>query len=163
MQWGMRRVDDTRIKDSADTAFEFMREIFHGISRQQDDALLHTELSMAQVKALVAIGKTGEPPVGVVAKELNIGLSAASQIVERLVRAGLVERRPNTSDRRVIQCHLSDEGDQIWRKFRAGPQILRQWLQQLTVDELTALEKGLGALAQQVRNSRREGDDMKWD
>ena len=156
-------MDGTKTEDGADTVIQLMRAVFLGVSQQQDDALLHTELSMAQVKALVAIAKTGEPPIGLVAKELNIGLSAASQIVERLVRAGLVERRPSPSDRRVTQCHLSDEGTQIWQKFSAGPQMLRKWLQQLAPDELSALEKGLDALVRQVRTSRLEGEDGKWE
>lgn len=152
-------MEEMRTGASTHTTLELMREIFRGLSQPQDEAWLHTELSMAQVKALVAIGKDGDPSIGVVAKELNVGLSAASQIVERLVRAGLVERRPHPHDRRITQCVLSVEGDQMLNSFQRGPRLLRERLESLAPADLERLEQGLAALAKAMRNSGREGDD----
>ena len=143
----------------AETTLNLMREVFRGLAKRQDEAWLHTELSMAQVKALVAIGKDQDPPVGVVAKELGIGLSAASQIVERLVKAGLVERRAHPSDRRVTQCLLSHEGASALEQFQSGPRLLQSWLEQLDADDLENLEKGLSALVSHVRNQHSGGDE----
>jgi DNA-binding MarR family transcriptional regulator len=137
---------------------ELMREIFRGMTQQQDEALLHTDLSMAQVKALLAVGKEGDPSMGMVAKELNIGLSAASQIVERLVKAGLVERRPNPSDRRITQCVLSPEGERLWQRLRTGSQRLRLIVERLAPDDLASLERGLSALANEIQVARVEGE-----
>ncbi len=152
-------MDEIRLKSTAETTLELMREIFRGLSQPQDEAWLHTELSMAQVKALLAIGKDGDPSIGVVAKELNVGLSAASQIVERLVRAGLVERRPHPHDRRVTQCVLSAEGDHMVSSFQRGPRLLRERLESMDPKDLQRLEQGLAALAQAIRSNGREGDD----
>ncbi|MCY0899242.1 MAG: MarR family winged helix-turn-helix transcriptional regulator [Firmicutes bacterium] len=142
----------------AETVLNLMRDVFRGLSQYQEDAFLHTELSMAQVKALLAIGKDGDPSVGVVAKELDIGLSSASQVVERLVKAGLVERRPHPHDRRMTQCVLTPQGEALRRRFQAGPRLIREWLERLTPEELTQLEYGLGALARVAAESQREGD-----
>lgn len=152
-------MDKTRLETRADTTLELMREIFRGLSQPQDEAWLHTELSMAQVKALLAIGKDGDPSIGVVAKELNVGLSAASQIVERLVRAGLVERRPHPHDRRVTQCVLSAEGDHMLSSFQRGPRLLRERLQSMDPQDLRCLEQGLTALAKAIRHGGHEGED----
>lgn len=146
------------LSDGTDETLELMRRIFRGMTQQQDEALLHSDLSMAQVKALVAIGKDGDPSVGTVAKELNIGLSAASQVVERLVKSGLVERQPHPSDRRVTQCVLSAEGEKLWQRFRMGSQRLRQLLERLSPGDLQSLKRGLSALAAEIRVAQEKGD-----
>jgi DNA-binding MarR family transcriptional regulator len=44
------------------------------------------------------------------AKQLGVGESAATAVVERLVKQGLVVRRDDPSDRRIVRLALSDEG-----------------------------------------------------
>lgn len=151
-------MNHTQVSAGTDKTLALMREVFRGISEQQDEALLHTELSMAQIKALLAISKDGDPSVGGVAKELKIGLSAASQIVERLVKAGLVERRAHPSDRRVIQCVLTPQGQVVVERFQTGPRLLRQWLKHMDPNGLTQLQQGLTALVQVIRENRIEGE-----
>lgn len=150
--------ENAKVTKRTDETLELMREIFRGMTQQQDEALLHTDLSMAQVKAILAIGKQHDPSMGGIAKELNIGLSAASQIVERLVKAGLVERQSHPSDRRITQCVLSTEGERMWRHFRTGSQRLRQWVDRLAADDLASLERGLSALVREVRKAQSEGE-----
>ncbi len=142
-----------------DMTLELMREIFYGVSQRQDDALLQTELSLAQIKALVAIGKGGEPSVGVIARKLNIGLSAASQIVERLVKANLVERRAHPRDRRIIQCALTAQGTAVFERFQSGPRRLAQWLDAMQERDLKKLQQGLSALVQVIRSHQDKGDE----
>lgn len=150
----MSKVGDTEIKTRADTTLDLMREIFRGVAEQRSEAWLHTDLSMAQVKALVVIGKGAEPSVGDVAKELGIGLSAASQIVDRLVKADLVERQPHPHDRRVTRCVLTGTGNAALRQLQTAPRLVREWLERLSPEDLASLERGLGALARQARKSR---------
>jgi DNA-binding MarR family transcriptional regulator len=145
--------------ESVDRVLQAMREIFHELARGQQEMLLHSDLSMAQVKAFMAIAKDGDPSVGVVAKELHIGLSAASQMVERLVKAGLVERRPHPHDRRITQCVLSGRGRELHRQFEARPRMLRAWLERLDGEDLMSLQKGIGALAAVAAGDRREGEE----
>lgn len=147
-----------QVSSPIDATLELMREIFHGVSQRQDDAFLHTELSLAQIKALVAIGKAGEPSVGVMAKKLNIGLSAASQIVERLVKADLVERHAHPSDRRIIQLRLTAQGTAMFERFESGPRRLTQWLDAMDERDLKRLQQGLSALVHVIRSHEDKGD-----
>ncbi|MCY0878764.1 MAG: MarR family transcriptional regulator [Firmicutes bacterium] len=149
---------EINVGSRADAVLNLMRDVFRGLSQYQEDAFLHTELSMAQVKALLAIGKDGDPSVGLVAKELDIGLSSASQVVERLVKAGLVERRPHPHDRRMTQCVLTSQGEALRQRFQAGPRLIRDWLERLAPEDLAALERGLSALARVAQESRQEGE-----
>ena len=54
-----------------------------------------------------------ERPFGELAKQLGVGESAATAVVDRLVRQGLVLRRDDPSDRRVVRLALSDEGHSV--------------------------------------------------
>jgi DNA-binding MarR family transcriptional regulator len=47
------------------------------------------------------------------AKELNISLPAATKIVDRLVRLGLVKREFGSLDRRVVKVALTSKGKKI--------------------------------------------------
>lgn len=53
------------------------------------------------------------------ARELDVGESAATAVVDRLVRQGLVARRDDPSDRRVVRLALSDSGESLVTKLHA--------------------------------------------
>jgi DNA-binding MarR family transcriptional regulator len=53
------------------------------------------------------------------AKELDVGESAATAVVDRLVRQGLVARRDDPTDRRVVRLALSDTGESLVTKLHA--------------------------------------------
>jgi len=54
------------------------------------------------------------------AKELDVGESAATAVVDRLVRQGLVVRRDDPTDRRVVRLALSDTGESLVVKLHAS-------------------------------------------
>jgi len=53
------------------------------------------------------------------AKELDVGESAATAVVDRLVRQDLVVRCDDPSDRRVVRLALSDTGESLVTKLHA--------------------------------------------
>jgi DNA-binding MarR family transcriptional regulator len=59
-------------------------------------------LTAVEHKALGAIVRGGPMPAGALAPQLGVGASAVTGIVDRLVRSGYVERRPDPVDRRRI-------------------------------------------------------------
>ncbi len=109
---------------------------------------LHLDLTMAQLKALLAIAHYGSPTISALAESLGVGLSAASQIVERLVQQRLVERCEDLADRRRAFVHLNSTGQQLAARLREGRrERLRDWISRLSDDDLAALVRGSRALA----------------
>ncbi len=53
------------------------------------------------------------------AKELDVGESAATAVVDRLVRQGLAVRHDDPTDRRVVRLALSDAGESLVTKLHA--------------------------------------------
>lgn len=68
------------------------------------------ELSLAQMSTLWHLHYRGGASISQIRDHLNLSLAATSHLVERLVRAGLVERTENSIDRRHKQVTLTPAG-----------------------------------------------------
>jgi DNA-binding MarR family transcriptional regulator len=82
-----------------------------------------TEVTLPQYRALVVLASRG-PQRGVdLAAELGVNPSTATRLIDRLVKADLVDRRPVRDDRRALLVHLRPAGRrlvaQVWRRRRA--------------------------------------------
>lgn len=112
--------------------------------------LLDLNISMAQLKGLVALGRSHTSTVSELAEQLRIGRSAASLLADRLVVDGLVERAEDTEDRRRTVLRLSQRGEALLTQLRQGRaerNPLPTWLAKLGDHDLVALVQGLQALA----------------
>ena len=116
---------------------------------------LKLDLTMAQFKALVSVERSSGISVCEVGRELSIGESAASLLVDQLVRRGHVGRTTDPADRRRVLLAVTARGEELLRELRQGSrEILNDWLAELGDDDLKALAHGLRALAGTVRASK---------
>lgn len=67
-------------------------------------------LTMTQIRLLYLLLEENERPVGALAQEMGVRPSAVTALTDRLVAAGLIERRRDREDRRVVRVALTDEG-----------------------------------------------------
>lgn len=106
------------------------------------------QLTMAQLKGVIVLGRRGEMPVGSLARELAVGLPAASAVIDRLVQHGMVHRHEDPADRRRTLVRLSPQGEDLLGRLRHGSRdLLRQLLTRIAEEDLSALMRGLRALA----------------
>lgn len=75
------------------------------------------DLPIAQLR-VCSILREGPKPICSLANDLGITASAATQLADRLERAGIVERIAGESDRRVKSLHLTAYGDKIMHDRR---------------------------------------------
>lgn len=59
-------------------------------------------LNAAEHKALGMVVRSGPLPIGSLAPQLGVGITAVTGIVDRLERAGYVRRQPDPADRRRV-------------------------------------------------------------
>lgn len=72
-------------------------------------------VSLAQLQALTVVEEmSGAARVLDIAEGIGVTVGAASKLVDRLERSGLVERRPNPDDRRSSLIALTDEGESAY-------------------------------------------------
>lgn len=77
-----------------------------------DPSHLVAELPVAQLR-VCSILQGGPRMFSAISMELGISVSAATQIADRLERAGLVDRVPGVDDRRTKYLRLSDHGEKM--------------------------------------------------
>jgi DNA-binding MarR family transcriptional regulator len=106
-----------------------------------------TDLTVAQWRALIVIGEHPASAVNAIGKSLGVGLPAASILIDRLVRSGLVNRHRSSTDRRLALCSLTESGNALYQTATQGERQLHDWLAQMSAEDLEALSRGLTALS----------------
>src|SRR6059058_3024196 len=96
---GMRAMSETH-EQIIKTVLESHAAIFRKLRRSVAPGWLQLDLSIAQVRVLFVLTQHPAAPIGTIAQVLGIGLPTASHLVEKLVRAGLVQRAEDPKDRR---------------------------------------------------------------
>jgi DNA-binding MarR family transcriptional regulator len=105
------------------------------------------ELTIAQVRALHAIGERPGCTMSELAARLGVGLSAATGLVDRLVQRGLVERAADRMDRRVVRVGISAVGRRARQRFRQhSRRRLESALSGLSSRQLQEIKQGLALL-----------------
>jgi len=102
------------------------------------------DMTIPQIKTLVLLERSGPLRMGNIAGYLGRALSATTTVVDRLVEKGLVDRAWDPSDRRVVICHLTDQGKQSMERFwRIRRERLQLMVDFLDVEQLEVLVRGL--------------------
>jgi DNA-binding MarR family transcriptional regulator len=79
---------------------------------------LEADTTPAQLHTIVALG-SGPLSMTELGRVLGAGGPTITGVVDRLERMGLVERRRDEEDRRVVQLHLTDLGRERHKGFEA--------------------------------------------
>ncbi|MFQ5576006.1 MAG: MarR family winged helix-turn-helix transcriptional regulator [Anaerolineae bacterium] len=120
-----------------------------------------THLSSTQISTLMRLYHHSACGVSDVGDHLGITSAAASQMVQRLVEQGLVERTEDPHDRRVKQLTLTTEGRAL---VDGAIEARRRWLADLTAslnpDEQQTIITALTTLTGAARTL--EGDDSHF-
>lgn len=75
------------------------------------------DISTVQLRALTAIRDLADGNLVRLAEELGVGVSTTSRLVDRLVAAKLVDRRPSPRTRREISLRLTRKGTALLTRF----------------------------------------------
>ncbi|OQY66128.1 hypothetical protein B6D29_03090 [Microgenomates bacterium UTCPR1] len=73
--------------------------------------------TLLQIEALKFIQSNSSCTVGSLARELEMSLSSMTQLVNRLVDKGWVDRKDNKVDRRITTLSLTKSGEKQIKKF----------------------------------------------
>ncbi len=102
-------------------------------------------LSLPQIRLLFVLAHFGPATINQIAERLHSGQSATSLLVDRLVQAHLAERTDDPADRRRAIVRLTEEGEALMGRRRAGQQFLHAWLSGLDETHLTMVIETLTA------------------
>lgn len=106
------------------------------------------ELTLAQWRALVVIGRTDEVRVGDIAGAVGMSLPSTSRLVQRLERRQLVTTARDETDRRATLVRLTARGHELRERVVAcRRELMEQALAARAGTLPRALPAGLRALA----------------
>jgi len=105
---------------------EIFRELLHHILVSSIPAWIDLQLTLPQLRTLFAVAHNKTSSVMRIAGYCGIGKPTASHLVDKLVQAGLVDRREDPEDRRRAVIRLSAAGERLiegllgWEKLIGG-------------------------------------------
>ena len=139
---------------SAAELVERLLTLTHGIRRRHNAELASYELSVPRGRLLMAMRQLGQPKMSELAASLDLNARTITTAVDTLEREGILERRPDPTDRRATRLLLTDAGrEQIaeWQKFQG--ELAESAMAPLSADERRSLKRlldkvseGLGSL-----------------
>lgn len=106
-------------------------------------------LPPSQFLCLVMVGRNPGCKMADIARMMKITLPALSQVVTRLVRRGMILRREDPEDRRIVNLELTPQAETLLQKHfeRKRARVQAMWKQLQPGDREKALE-GLHLLAE---------------
>jgi DNA-binding MarR family transcriptional regulator len=105
-------------------------------------------VSVVQLRALTLLLEAGETNLASLAEGMGVTVSTTSRLVDRLVAAGLVERRTAAHTRREIALRLTELGRQTVDRYdRLRLTELRRCIDSLSETEQAGALRCLRALA----------------
>jgi DNA-binding MarR family transcriptional regulator len=135
-----------------ETIVSDLRIVYASLNRLSVPAWLRLDLTMAQFKALVAVERNSGIAVCQLGRQLGIGESAASLLVDQLVRRHYLERTIDPADRRRVLLSATAQATSLLQELRHGSeQSLKEWLAGLADDDVAGLAHGLSTLTEAAR------------
>ena len=108
---------------------------------------LRGSLSLVHLHVLTVLQVRGPLPMSKLADELDVSVASLTGIIDRMEARGLVERRREPDDRRVILVHRTDAGDAVFGEMAAERRKhLETLFDRMTDEELESFLVGLRAL-----------------
>jgi DNA-binding MarR family transcriptional regulator len=118
---------------------------------------LRVSLSLVHLHVLTVLEADGPLSMSKLAEALDVSVASATGIVDRMEQRGLVERRREPGDRRVVLVHPTDAGGSVFRDIaRDRREHLAKLLDRMTDRELQGFLTGLRAMRRVRTEAMRE-------
>lgn len=143
-------LNERRSASRRQTVDDLLEELTSWSPRERAGAFRHwlrDSLSLVHLQVLAVLEAEGPLAMSKLAEALDVSVASATGIIDRMEQRGLVERRREPDDRRVVLVHRTDSGDSIFRDLATDRRKhLADLLDRMTDVELEGLLIGLRAM-----------------
>jgi len=98
------------IEEFAGRVIELSPQIIRGFKQYENNYLTRGEITLPQFWALDYLDRNGKTKMNNLAKCLKISPSGTTGLIDRLMAQGLVARKDDSSDRRIVWIELTAKG-----------------------------------------------------
>jgi DNA-binding MarR family transcriptional regulator len=111
------------------------------------ERVLRLGISMAQLHILYTLQRTGEMTMSQLADVLNVSLSNATGLIDRIEERGYVERTRVPEDRRIVMIRVTPDGSRMLDELDAlSDDLLRSVLSRIGPSKLGGVAQAATAL-----------------
>lgn len=104
-------------------------------------------LSLVHLNVLMLLRHNGPMTMSHLAELLDVSVASATGIIDRMEKKGVIERRRNDDDRRVVEVHVTEEGRGVFSAMQVERQArMSKMLSTVSEPDLAALLTGLRAV-----------------
>lgn len=133
-----------------DEAVKRILAAYNAVSRSINPTqLLKVDLTSSQIKVLAGFFEKDCYTMTELSKTHSVSVSTMTSMVDRLLQSGLIERKRDEADRRVVRVSLSREGKKMVKylmQIRKGE--LEKFLHELNPEEVERFVTSIETVAQ---------------
>ena len=108
------------------------------------ERLVRLGISMAQLNILYTLHRSGEMSMSRLADALNVSLSNATGLVDRMEERGLIKRVRVPEDRRVVRVRIAEAGERVLEENDAlTDDLMRDVLARLDRKQLVVVARAM--------------------
>ena len=109
---------------------------------------------MAQLHIMYTLQRTGEMTMSHLADVLNVSLSNATGLIDRLEERGYIARDRVPTDRRVVMVRVTPDGERMLGEADAlSDELFRSVLDRLPASQLRGVANAISALREAVTST----------
>lgn len=139
------------------TIRQFMNFAMHHSMREHSHFAKMNSISMPQLGILMQLHYRRDCGISDIGERFDITSAAASQLADKLVQSGLIQREEDPNDRRAKLLNLTDKGRQL---IQHGIEERYRWVDQLaeklTPEERAKVAEALEILSQAAKELEKE-------
>lgn len=140
----MNQITSQDNTDRVLSAFDRISKVF--VSMESFGA--EAGISKPELLAIEEISKHEKIKMNLIAKNLCIGTSTATSIIDRLIEKKLAKRERNGGDRRVVRVVLTEKGEKTNIKYQSQKkEMFSNMMALLTLEEQECFIKALEKIA----------------
>lgn len=136
--------------------FQSYREVHQAFFQLMTKAASKHKLTALQLIVLRVLREHPEIRLSDLAEKVKLGNSTTSGIVDRMVKAGLVDRERTETDRRAMTLTLSEKGMALWRETETTRLHMMRSLLELPEEDQRELDRIQQKVLHLLRNYREE-------
>ncbi len=152
--------DDPPAPDAKAAIIANLRATFGELKCIASERLVRQGISMTQLHVMHLLQGHGEMPMSRLAEMLDVSLSNATGLIDRVEERGVVERVRIAEDRRMVMVRLTPLGNDTLDEIEAlREQVLRRVLDQLDDVKLVGMASAMADLRSAIATTLTDRDD----
>ena len=142
---------------NSDTIFDLFFDNIKKLFYPEDWLEFDANFSKSELFTMLLVDRHGEMIMSQIADHINLPMSTASGMVDRLVKTGYLKRERSELDRRIVLIKLTEQGKDLINKLKG---MILYYIgkinESLTSEEIQLLSKIIGKIINVINDLGRE-------